>query len=105
MMEFDKAIQKPISDWKTLLIGILLSIVPIVSWFAKGFALECSGLGKNKPSAKMPSWQGWGDLFIKGFIAWVITMIYMIPAILVVVIGAGTVLISLIQMYIRDFIP
>src|SRR3989344_4043515 len=75
-MDLATAIQKPFTDIKKLLIGIVLSIVPIVNFFSIGFSLESSGLGRNKKSAKMPEWDEWGDYFIKGLFAFVIGLLY-----------------------------
>lgn len=89
-VNYEEAIKKPFTDLTKLIIGIVLSIIPIVHWLAKGFILECSGLGKIKPSKKMPEWKGWGHLFIKGLVSDIILLIYAIPAILVFLVGAGS---------------
>jgi hypothetical protein len=89
MVNYEEAIGKPFTDFKKLIIGIILSIIPIVNFFVIGFAIESSGLSKTKPSKKMPEWKDWGHLFIKGFAAAVIKFIYMVPAIVVIVIGIG----------------
>ena len=88
-MEFAKAVKKPFTDMKALLIGILLSILPIVRWFTVGYILDNSGVAKNRPaSSKLHAWDNWGDLFVKGLAAWVISFIYMIPAIFIMLIGS-----------------
>jgi len=75
-----------------LIIGIIVSIIPILNWCAKGFAIESSGLSKTKASVKMPEWKNWWNLFIKGLAADIIFLIYMIPTIIVI----GAVISSLI---------
>ena len=95
-MDFSKAFKKPFTDMGKLVIGVVLSLFPIVNWFARGFLFECSGLGKAKPSDKMPEWKNWGDLFFRGFVSRVITFIYILPALIVFLIGAGGLIISLI---------
>ncbi len=89
-VNYEEAIKKPFTDLIKLIIGIILSIIPIIHWLAKGFILECSGMGKTKPSKKMPEWKGWGYLFVKGLASDIILLIYAIPAILVFLLGAGS---------------
>ncbi len=81
-MDLFNAIKKPFTDLKNLLIGIVLNLIPIINFLSLGYALECSGVGDNKPSAKLPPWRNWGDLFIKGLLAVIITLIYSIPIII-----------------------
>lgn len=89
-VDYEQAIKKPFTDITKLIIGIILSIIPIIHWLAKGFILECSGMGKTKPSKKMPEWKAWGRLFVKGLASDIILLIYAIPAVLVFLVGAGT---------------
>jgi len=88
-VKYEQAIKKPSTDIAKLIIGIVLSIVPIVHWLAKGFILECSGVGKAKPSKKMPEFKNWRYLFVRGLASDIILLIYAIPAILVLFMGAG----------------
>lgn len=92
--DYTTAFEKPFTNVKNLLIGILLSILPIINWFAIGFAMKCSGVGKTKPSKKMPEWKNFGDLFTKGFFASLISLIYMIPAIIILAFSLGGVLVT-----------
>lgn len=101
-INYEEAIKKPFTNIVKLILGIVLSSIPIVWWFAKGLILECSGMGKNKPSKKMPEWNDWGYLFIKGLVSDIIFAVYAIPAIIVFAIGAGAFLSYLIQ---GAFIP
>ena len=105
-MEFAKAVKKPFTDMKALLIGILLSILPIVRWFTVGYILDNSGVAKNRPaSSKLHAWDNWGDLFVKGLAAWVISFIYMIPAIFIMLIGVGNLFLSLFKTYVGGILP
>jgi len=97
MVNYQEAFEKPFSDIKKLLIGILLSIVPIISFFAKGFILESSGAGKTKPGKKMPEWRSFGKLFLKGLAMFAITIIYFIPAVVVFIFGAGTAILNVLS--------
>lgn len=90
MVSYGEAMKKPFSDVKNLIIGIILSIIPIVnSTIVTGFAIESSGLSKTRPSKKMPEWKNWGHLFVQGLSAIVVQIIYLIPAILVLLVGFG----------------
>lgn len=89
MVNYEDALKKPFTDLTKLVLGIILSIVPIVNWIAQGFILECSGAGKNKPSKKMPEWKNLGDYFVKGFLSYVIMFIYAIPAFIVFLVAVG----------------
>ncbi|MDI6737260.1 MAG: DUF4013 domain-containing protein [Nanoarchaeota archaeon] len=81
-MDFETAFKKPFTDVKKLLIGILLSIVPIINFFAMGYMLECAKRAMKKDDA-LPEWDTWGDYFVKGLLSIVIEGIYLIPAIII----------------------
>lgn len=89
-VDYEQAIKKPFTDLVKLIIGSVLSIIPIVHWLAQGFIIESSGLGKTKPSKKMPEFKDWGYLFIKGLWSDIILLIYAIPAMLVFLVAAGS---------------
>jgi hypothetical protein len=96
MVNYEEAIRKPFTDLKKFVIGVVLSIIPIVNFtIVKGFAIESSGLGKTRPSAKMPEWKNWTELFVKGLVATVIQIIYFLPAIAVFVITLAGMLTTL----------
>lgn len=96
-MDFTKAFKKPFTDMKKLGIGVVLSIFPVISWFARGFTFECSGLGKARKSDNMPEWKDWGDLFFKGFVSRLLAFIYMLPAAALAFMGAGKFFFSIIM--------
>lgn len=100
MVNYEIAVKKPFTDIGKLIIGIIISFIPIVNWIAKGFIIECSGFGKTKKSDKMPKWDNWVDLFIKGFASFAITLIYAIPAILVLLSVAGLAAFSLANTFV-----
>ena len=95
MVNYENSVKKPFTDLGKLVIGILISIVPFVNWIAQGFIIESSGFGKTKPSMKMPEWKEWASLFFKGFASFVIGFVYAIPALLVLLLGAGMIALSL----------
>lgn len=104
-MNLENAIKKPFSDIKTLIIGIALSILPVVNFFAMGFAVMCAGVGKTKPSGKMPEWDNWGDLFVKGLMVTVISIIYFVPALVIILFFAGAMIYSFAGMYFGGNMP
>jgi hypothetical protein len=90
MVNYEEALMKPFTDMKKLIIGIVLSLIPIVNFtVVTGYAIESSGVGKTKQSKNMPEWKGWWHLFVKGLTAIVIKIVYLIPAIAVLSIAVG----------------
>jgi len=83
---FGEAIKRPFTDIKILLIGIVLSIIPIVNWLTYGYFLECAKTSKKK---KLPEWKEWGSLFVHGLLYLIIGIIYFIPALIFLAIGFG----------------
>jgi hypothetical protein len=100
MVNLEEALKKPFTDFGRLVIGIILSVIPIVNWIAQGFVLECSGIGKNKPSKNMPEWKNIGDYFVKGLLSYIVMFIYAIPAIVVFVVTVGFAAGSLLSAFI-----
>jgi hypothetical protein len=88
-MNYDEAIRKPFTDLGKLAIGIVLGLIPIVNWVARGFALECSGAGRYKFSKGMPEWKDVWYYFTRGLASYVIAIVYAIPAIAVFSITAA----------------
>jgi len=81
-MDYASAFKKPFTDIKKLIIGILLSIVPIVNFFATGFMMETAKM-EMKKKKMLPEWTAWGDLFVKGILAFVISILYALPMIII----------------------
>jgi len=79
-MDYGKIIRFPMNDkdWiMKIIIGGVLSIIPIVNFIANGFQLKVMKNSINKTPG-MPEWKGFIDLFVKGIIVFVIALIYMI---------------------------
>jgi len=96
MVDYGSAVKRPFTNWKNFLIGFVLSIIPIVNWIAKGYIVTNAGVGKKVDTKKLPDFKNWGDLFVKGFLAWLIGVIYMVPAGIFMMIGAGAIIGTLI---------
>jgi hypothetical protein len=99
MVNYEESLKKPFTDLVKLIIGIILSVIPIINWIAQGFIIECSGVGKNKPSKNMPEWKDMLDYLVKGLLSQIIALIYAIPAIIVLVIAFGFAIGSLISTF------
>lgn len=86
MMDFETAIKKPFSNVTKLIIGCALNILPIVNFLAYGYILQTANYTANNNN-KLPEWEKWGDLFVKGLLGAVISIIYGIPLIVIALIG------------------
>ena len=83
------------SEWivKVLIGGIIL-IIPIVNFISYGYSVKVMkrAIGGNPG---LPKWEDWGDLFIKGLMAFIIELIYLIIPILVIGISIGGALMAM----------
>ena len=102
-IEIVQTFKRPFTDVKKLLIGILLSVVPVVNFITLGYFLECSGVKKSKPG--LPEWKNFGKLFVNGFFVFVIGLLYLVPAVLVLFLVTGAALASLVATYVGGVIP
>lgn len=77
------------SEWiQKVLIGGVLLVIPIVNLIAYGYILKVmKGAIDGKPG--MPKWDDWGNLFMNGLMAFIISLIYMIIPILILFVSAG----------------
>ena len=70
-----------------VLIGGLLFFVPIIGWlFIAGYGVRtlaaiCEG------DERLPEWNDWGDLLVKGLILWVASFLYSLPGLILQAIG------------------
>lgn len=106
MQDYSEIIQtfkRPFTDVKKLLIGIALSILPVVNFITLGYFLECSGIKKSNPG--LPEWKNFRKLFVNGFFVFVIGLIYLIPAVIVLFFITGAALASLVATYVGGVIP
>ncbi|MBN1882689.1 MAG: DUF4013 domain-containing protein [Deltaproteobacteria bacterium] len=92
MIELQKVITYPFKDeqWALkILIGIALSLVPIVNFFAIGYAYQIFKAALRKEELYMPEWDDWRDLFVNGFKVFVVVLCYFfIPMLLIFSAGA-----------------
>lgn len=97
-MSLENAIKLPFTDMKKLVIGSVIAIisyllgayfapgnvaifmiVPIVYFFVSGFQIEAAKKA-FKGKFELPEWKGFGSLWTNGLKIFVITMIYLVPA-------------------------
>ncbi len=93
MVEYEKAIKRPFQDIKKLLIGAILSIIPIVNLIASGYIIKAAK-GTMDKKDDLPEWEDWGNLFMTGLVVAVIGVIYMIPGLAAFLLSLGVVLFS-----------
>lgn len=107
MVDYERAIKRPFMDSKTLAIGVVLGIASLlltlliipgllVEMLVTGFYLKCGKTAMNQ-DFKLPEWVDWGKLFVSGLIAFVIVLIYMLPALIVMAVSFGAFLVALIS--------
>ncbi len=103
-MDYETAFEKPFTDIKKLLIGILLGIVPIINFFVSGYIVRTAKNTMGKDSS-LPEWQNWGELFVNGLLYMVIGLLYMLPALVIGIISLWPVLPSMMSAYIAQMTP
>lgn len=81
-MDYAAAFRRPFLDFKKLIIGVLLAIIPIINFLSFGYVLEAL-----RTKGKLPEWNNWGDLFVKGLLAFVIGIIYSVPSSIIFLLG------------------
>lgn len=92
MLDIKEAMTYPLKDenWVVkVLIGTLLGIIPIVNFFSVGYAYQIFKKAVNKETLALPEWDNWGELFLKGLMIVVISIIYLIIPGIILGIGAG----------------
>jgi hypothetical protein len=95
MVDYESAIRKPFGDASKLIIGIIVSLVPVINFFSMGFILESTGFGKTKKSKKMPDWKNWPNLFVRGFFGFLVSFVYVLPALVFFALAFGVAVFSM----------
>ncbi len=96
MVNFGNAITKPFTDTKSLGIGIILGAIPFVNALTvNGFGMNCA---KHADKKSLPNWENIVDHIIKSILAIIVSIIYMIPAIIVGIIVIGTLIASIMPL-------
>lgn len=98
MVDYNASFKRPFSDWKKLIIGCLFSIVPIINFFAIGYVLRMISSTLKKDTMHLPEWNKFGNLFVKGLMTFFITILYFLPAIVIMVIALVPIVMTIIDM-------
>jgi len=83
-------------DWVTkVLIGGILSMIPVVNLVVIGYALKALKNVAEGAEQPLPAWDDFGDYFVKGLVSTLATMVWAIPIIiLIAVIAAMSIMIG-----------
>ena len=93
-MNFKEAVKRPFQDTKTLIIGMIIMLIPIVNFtVGVGYFLECARTSLKKNN-KLPEFKDWSNLFMKGIGALVISLVYAIPIFIVLLLTIGSTLLT-----------
>ena len=91
-MDLGTAIKKPTTDIKNLAIGAVLSIIPLVSALTiPGYMIRVANKTMNKDNS-LPSFGDFGELVMDSLKYIVISIVYMIPAMIVFGFAVGSVI-------------
>jgi hypothetical protein len=85
-MDVGKSIGYVFEDKKwtnKLLIGMLVSIVPIINFALFGWVIDIMRNVSRREPQPLPGWDDFGDKFVKGAILFVVSLIYSLPALLI----------------------
>ena len=96
MADFIKAIERPFTDFKKFMLGLLFSVIPIVNFIAIGYELECAKTA-NKKQFQLPEWKNYGKLFKRGLVSFCISVIYLMTPLLLIIIGFGRALLEMFK--------
>jgi hypothetical protein len=79
MVEWKQSLFRAFREGRTLLLGIIIALIPIVNFAVYGFGLQCARKPYDK---KLPGWSGFGALWVQGLQAIVIMLVYALPALI-----------------------
>jgi hypothetical protein len=96
-MDVGKSIGYVFEDKKwtdKLLIGMLVSIVPIVNFALFGWVIDIMKNVSQRQAEPLPAWENFGDKFVKGLILFVVGLIYLLPALVIACVAIGVPLVN-----------
>ncbi len=85
-MDVGKSVGYVFEDQKwtnKLLIGMLVSVVPIVNFALLGWVIEIMRNVSQRQPNPLPEWSDFGEKFVKGAILFIVGLIYSLPALLI----------------------
>jgi hypothetical protein len=78
-----------------IIIGSLVSLVPILSWAASGYTLRVIKNIRDRVDPSLPEWSGeFGKFFTEGLMVWLIQLIYSLPLLVIMMISGVPVLLA-----------
>lgn len=81
-------------DWlQKVLIGGILNIIPIVDFISWGYNLKVMREAIEGKS-QMPEWREWGNFFIRGLSAFIISLVYLIIPIIILLVSIGGIILA-----------
>ncbi|MDD3269733.1 MAG: DUF4013 domain-containing protein [Syntrophomonadaceae bacterium] len=86
-MNFKSLLMYPFQDkdWiKKILMGCVISIVPVLNLLTLGYFLKCIQIGITRHQV-LPEWEDWADHIREGFMAFLIALIYLLIPILLAI--------------------
>ena len=89
MVDFAAAIKRPFEDIKTLIIGWIIGIIPIVNLYITGYALNNAKKSLANDDKLAPIEEDIGGNIVKLIVAFIVSIIYMIPALILLFLGLG----------------
>ena len=96
-MNIGAAIGKPFGNIKTMIIGIILMIIPIINILViPGYLIRVANRTINNDNT-LPSFGNFGELIVDSIKYFVISVVMMIPAMIVLFFALGSVIISTIS--------
>ncbi|MCW4014431.1 MAG: DUF4013 domain-containing protein [Candidatus Bathyarchaeota archaeon] len=94
-IDYVEALKRPFLNSKSLAVGSILGIIPVVNFTVIGYTLSSTGLSKEKVGKdSLPEWSDYVDLFMKGLVSILIGIILFLPAALVMFATLGSVFLS-----------
>jgi len=91
MVDYVESVKRPFTDLGKLILGIILSIIPIVNFIFSGYLLEVSKSAMKK-DMELPEYKDYGKMFIEGILTAIIGFVYMLPVtiLFVILVVTGT---------------
>jgi hypothetical protein len=90
MVDYARAFKRPFEDIKTLVIGMIVAILPVVNFAAIGYVLECMRTAKKR-DFRLPEFKEWGNLLSRGFLFALMMVVYYL--------APGTILLAILMIF------
>lgn len=91
-MSFGSALIRPYTNLKNLILGLIITLVPILNFATTGYGLRCA-VSQDRRS---PNWSEFGKLWVDGLLALIITIIWGIPLAIVTIFTLGSTFVAML---------